>query len=604
MKTQVTVFAIAFAYLFSGCGDDHTNKNINLIESDGGVYTGGVLRVNEVENIKSLMPIAINEVNSFHLSTQVYEGLVKYNQADLAIVPALAESWNVSEDGKEYTFHLRRHVKFHDDSCFAGKKGRFVNANDIKFCFENLCTKNVHNNQFDVTFKDRVAGANDYFEISATGKGKSLPGLVIENDSTVTIHLVHPDANFINILAMPGCYIYPKEAVAKYGEDMRLKCVGTGPFYIETIKEGEVIVMKKNRDYWGTDAYGNKLPYLDGLKWTFIRDKKAEVLEFRRGNLDMVYRIPVEMFHEFMGDLENAKKRANEFDIFSSTALSTHYFGFNAETNPAFAKREVRLAFNYAIDRHKIADFTIQGEGISADHGIVPYTESFENNGYDYKALRGYKYNPDTAKKLMELAGYPDGKGFPEITLEINGGGGDRNILVAEVIQKMLKENLGVTININTVSWPEHIDNMQTGKADFFRYAWISDYSDPESFLTLFYGKHAPKNPKDRSYINLCRFKNAKFDSLFTLARMEIDKNKRYKLLSQAEQVVLDEAPFMPIFYDENFRLEQKNVRNLPENPLNYMDMTTAYLVPSGKLSQIEANVALSLSKRDLATKN
>ncbi len=306
MKTISTVIAAALACLASGCGDDQS-KAQHLSRSEGGIYKGGILRVNEVENIKSLMPIAINEVNSFHLSTQVYEGLVKYNQEDLTIVPALAESWTVSDDGRDYTFHLRQRVKFHDDSCFANAKGRYVKAGDIKYCFENLCTKNAHNNQFEVTFKDRVAGANAFFDISQTGKAKSIPGVQVENDSTITISLVRADANFLNILAMPGCYIYPKEAVDKYGDNMRLKCVGTGPFYIETIKEGEVVVMKKNRDYWSTDAHGNKLPYLDGLKWTFIRDKKAEVLEFRRGNLDMVYRIPVEMFHEFMGDLENAK---------------------------------------------------------------------------------------------------------------------------------------------------------------------------------------------------------------------------------------------------------------------------------------------------------
>lgn len=600
MKTSLTVLAIALSCLVSSCADN-ADRQQQLSRSEGGVYKGGVLRVNEVENIKSLMPVAINEVNSFHLSTQVYEGLVKYSQSDLSIVPALAESWTVSDDGKDYTFHLRRGVRFHNDSCFTNNRGRYVNANDVRYSFERLCTKNANNTQFEVTFKDRVAGANAYFDVSTTVKGKSIPGVQVENDSTITISLIHPDANFLNVLAMPGCYIYPKEAVDKYGDDMRLKCVGTGPFYIETIKEGEVVVMKKNPDYWGKDEHGNQLPYLDGLKWTFIHDKKAEMLEFRRGNLDMVCRIPVEMFHEFMGDLENAKSRNNEFDVMSSPALSTHYYGFNAEANPVFAKREVRLAFNYAIDRHKITDYTIRGEGISADHGIVPYTENFEKGGYNYKQLKGYAYNPDTARKLMEMAGYPNGRNFPEITLEINSGGGDRNVLIAEVIQKMLKENLGVTVNINTVPWTEHIDNMQTGKTDFFRYGWVSDYSDPESFLTVFYGKNAPRDPKERCYTNFCRFRNTTFDSLYALARAENDKTRRYQLLTQAEQVVLNEAPFMPLFYDENFRLEQKNVRNLPENALNYMDMTNAYLVPHTVITG-SAALTRSSSRKPAAT--
>lgn len=580
--------SVSLAVLFASCGGDKSTSNNTTSEAKGGVYLGGVLRVNEVENIKSLIPIAINEQNSYHLSSQVYEGLVKYNQNDLTLMPGIAKSWEVSNDQTEYTFHLRSNAVFHDDPCFnqSQGKGRTVNAADFKFCFDKLCAQDANNNQFDVTFKDRVAGANECYEASKAGKTTGVAGVTVVNDTTLKIKLTNPDASFLNILAMPGCYVYPKEAVAKYGNEMRIKAIGTGPFFIETAKEGEVIIMKKNPNYWGYDANGNKLPYLDGIKWSFIRDKKTEILEFKRGNLDMVYRIPVEMFGELMGKLENAKAKSNEFEIVSSTALNTNYFGFNIQANPVFAKKEVRLAFNYAIDRHKIADFTIQGEGTSADYGMVPYTEAFEKEGYPYKKLRGYTFDPTKAKELLKSAGYPDGKGFPEITLEINSGGGDRNILIAEVVKSMLEENLKIKVNVNTVPFPEHIENVQSGKSDFFRYGWIADYPDPETFLTLFLGSHVPSNLQEKSYINFCRYKNVRFDSLFMAARLIGDKTKRFEMLAQAEQIMLDDAPVMPIFYDENFRLEQKGVRNLPENPMNYMDMATTYIVPAEKLKK------------------
>jgi peptide/nickel transport system substrate-binding protein len=390
-------------------------------------------------------------------------------------------------------------------------------------------------------------------------------------------------AGFLNIIAMPGCWIYPKEAVAKYGLDLRIHPVGTGPFYLETVKEGEVLIMKKNQDYYGVDNEGNKLPYLDGLKYTFIREKKAEILEFKSGNLDMVYRLPVEIFHEIMGDLEHAKDRKTEFQILSSSAFNTNYLGFNT-TCAAFNKKEVRLAFNLAIDRHKIADFTIQGEGTSADYGMVPYVEAFEKDGYNYKGLKGYKFDVAAAKDYLKKAGYPDGKGFHKVTLEINGGGGDRNILIAEVVQKMLKENLNVDIEINTVPLAEHIEQVSSGKSDFFRLAWVADYPDPETFLTLFNGKHVPASNTERSFVNYTRFKNARFDSLFASSFTEPNKAKRYAILAQAEQVLLDEAPFMPIFYDENFRLEQLNVSNFPENAMTYMDLSVVYLTPKDKM--------------------
>jgi peptide/nickel transport system substrate-binding protein len=150
----------------------------------------------------------------------------------------------------------------------------------------------------------------------------------------------------------------------------------------------------------------------------------------------------------------------------------------------------------------------------------------------------------------------------------------------------MLEENLKVKININTVPFPEHVDNIQSGKSNFFRYGWFADYPDPETFLTMFLGTHVPNSLQEKSYINFSRFKNPRFDSLFLAARLISDKAKRFEMLAEAEQIILDEAPVMPIFYDENFRLEQKGVRNLPENPKNYMDMTTTYIIPKDKLKK------------------
>lgn len=565
----------------ASCSNDKKD-NHNGSEGKGGVFMGGVMRMNEVEAFKSLNPIAVNEIIGFHIGSQLFEGLVKFDQKDLSIIPAIARSWESNDNQTEWTFHIRQGVMFHADACFAGGKGRALTANDVKICFDKLCTADPNNAQFDVTFKDRVVGANESFEASKAGKNIPVLGIKVTNDTTLVISLKSPFAGFLNIMAMPGCWIYPKEAADKYGVDMRIHPVGTGPFYLETVKEGEVLIMKKNLDYYGIDKDGNKLPYLDGLKYTFIREKKAEILEFKSGNLDMVYRLPVEIFPEIMGDLEHAKDRKTDFQILSSPAFSTHFLGFNT-TCAAFNKKEVRLAFNFAIDRHKIADFTLQGEGNYADYGMVPYVNAFEKDGYKFKELKGYTLDVAKAKEYLKQAGYPDGKGFPKVTLEINAGGGN-NILIAEVVQKMLKENLNVDIDINTIPMTEHIEQITTGKADFFRLAWIADYPDPETFLTLFYGKHVPANPTEKSFINYFRFKNARFDSLFASSFTEPDLAKRYAILSKAEQIVLDEAPFMPIFYAENFRLEQLNVRNFPENAMTYMDLSVVYLIPKDKM--------------------
>jgi ABC-type oligopeptide transport system substrate-binding subunit len=150
----------------------------------------------------------------------------------------------------------------------------------------------------------------------------------------------------------------------------------------------------------------------------------------------------------------------------------------------------------------------------------------------------------------------------------------------------MLKENLNIDVDINAMPLTEHIERVASGKVDFFALSWVADYPAPETFLTLFYGKHLPISSTENSYINKFRFKNSRFDSLFLASYSISDKNERYKLLSQAEQIVLNEAPFIPIFYQENFRLEQANVLNFPENALNYMDLTEVYLIPKEKMQK------------------
>jgi peptide/nickel transport system substrate-binding protein len=292
----------------------------------------------------------------------------------------------------------------------------------------------------------------------------------------------------------------------------------------------------------------------------------------------MVYRIPTENISDILADLKAAKEN-KPFELQVTPAMSIFYYGFLHPKAP-FDDKRVCLAFNHAIDRQKIVDYTLKGEGIPAMYGIVPPASSFSSKGYNFKALKGYTYDPDLAKKLFSEAGFPNGKNFPHITLQINSGGGDRNVLTAQVIQSMLKENLNIDVNIETLPFTQHLDKIENGQTLFFRTGWTSDYPDPESFLTLLYGKNVPANLSERSFINSMRFKNVKFDSLFTLAMREVNDKKRYDLYMQADQVAIDEGAIMPIFYDEVYRLIQKNVKQFDVNAMEYRDLTSVYFIP------------------------
>lgn len=571
-----SIYSLLVTAILASCGGGN-NTTGESRKANGGVYYGGVFRMNEVEDFRNLYPLNITESVSHRITNQVYEGLVKLSQSDLSIIPSLAEKWDRNADATQWTFYIRKGVKFHDDPCFPDGSGREVTANDFKYAFEMLCTSGTENQQFGNTFKDRVAGANEYYQstVNKTPLADGVSGIKVVDDYTLQISLVHPFAGFLNILSTPGCWVFPKEAVEKYGVDMRAKCVGTGPFQVKSIKEGDAVILERNPNYWNVDEHGNQLPYLDAVKFSFIKEKKSELLEFKRGNLDMVFRLPIEMIPDILGELDHAKEGNASFEMQVVPSMNTFYYGFQ-HVSEIFSKKEVRLAFNYAIDREKIVNYTLQGEGVPGIYGIVP--PAFK--GYDSKALKGYTLDVDKARKYLAQGGYPDGKGFPKLTLQINSGGGDRNIQTAEVIQKMLKENLNIDVEINVMPFAEHLESLETGKALFWRTSWVADYPDPETFLTLLYGKHIPEKLSDKSYLNAVRYKSAKFDSLFTAALREVDDKKRMDIYRQADQVAIDDGAIMPIFYDEFYRLVQVNVKNFPANAMEYRDMSRVYFTP------------------------
>ncbi|MEO5929889.1 MAG: ABC transporter substrate-binding protein, partial [Candidatus Kapaibacterium sp.] len=260
------------------------------------------------------------------------------------------------------------------------------------------------------------------------------------------------------------------------------------------------------------------------------------------------------------------------FRIDRVPAISTQFYGM-LTTSDVFRDKRVRQAFNYAIDRDKIVRYVLQGQAAGpAVHGIVPGSMP----GYDTASIHGYSYDLAKARALMTEAGYPDGKGFPTVTIQLNSGGG-RNELVAQSMQNMLSKGLGIKVEIRVLEWPQHQELLESGKAPLFRLGWNADYPDPDSFLNLFYSKTLPANPTDRSPINSTRFASARFDSLFELALGTLDDAARYKLYVQAEQVAVDEAPMLFIFHDLDFRLVQPYVRGYTSNPMDRRDFKATW---------------------------
>jgi len=227
---------------------------------------------------------------------------------------------------------------------------------------------------------------------------------------------------------------------------------------------------------------------------------------------------------------------------------------------------------NYAIDKERIVEYGLHGLGFPANHGMVPPSIG----EYPINEVKGYEYSPEKARKHLADAGFAKGKGFPRLTLQINSGG-SANIGVAEIVQKMLGDNLNINIDLSVTSRVQHLDRVGSGKSDFWKDAWLADYSDPENFLCLFYGELVPKDPSADSFINSTRYRNKSFDELFESANMEQDVQKRMKMYCEADQKIIEDAAVIPLYYEKIVRLLKPYIKNFPVNPMEYRDFGVVY---------------------------
>ena len=565
-------FCLSISLTMSSCGKKETKSEFR--SAQGGKVYGGTFIYNETTDLPTLDPVQIGDVASHHAAHQIYELLVDLDHTTLQLVPELATRWEISPDGLTYTFYLRDSVYFHNDICFPQGEGRKFTADDVKFSFERACNPKTQTKGFWV-FKDKVVGANEYFESqqSAEPKVSEVKGFEVIDERRFRIRLIKPYAPFLMLLTTSFCYIVPPEAVKYYNQNFRMHPVGTGAFQFQEFKEGQYLLLKRNPKYWQKDERGNRLPFLDQVKLVFIRDLSTQMMTLKQGGLSESYRIESAMRSEWLTEQQELnEKYKQEFVLYRTPALSTQFYGMNCKIKP-FNDRRVRLALNYAIDRDKLERYVLKGEGIAATKGIVPPLTP----NYDTSKVKGYKFDVQKARQLLAEAGYPNGNGFPELTLQLNAGGG-RNLKLAEAIQEMLQKNLNIKVNLLQVEWSMHLESVETSKAPFYRLGWVADYPDAENFLNQFYGKLVPQQLEERSYPNSARYQNPKFDELYEKSLLIANDAQRNALYLQAEQLALDDAPLLLTIYDIDERIVRKEVRDYPVNAMDRRDFKTIWL--------------------------
>jgi len=576
--------AISAAFLMTvGCTDSDPSTTEKRVAKGDREY-GGAFKLNERDEFQTLFPYAIIDAVSHRIAGQIYEGLIKLNTRDLSIEPRIATSWEVGAEGKVYTFHLKKGVMFHDDSCFPDGKGREVKASDFKYSFELLCTKLINdtipNLMFERTFKDKVVGANEFYE----AESGEIAGVKVVDDYTLEVTLIQPSSSFIYIMAYPAASVVANEAVEKYGANL---IVGSGPFMFGEFLEDndeltgepiEKLVLIRNPNYHEADRFGNQLPYLDSVIISFYNSQKRELALFQDHELDMILGLPAESVRDIVEQqIAYFEKKPPIFILERSADMSTQFYEFNL-ANPLFGLDanglKVRQAISYAIDREKLIEKVLSGEAYGPGiHGITP--PSFRE--YDNSKIQGYSYDPEKAKQLLAAAGYPDGENFPTIKLELNSGG-FRNTSIAFEVQKQLSNVLNINLELEIVSMSKLLDDRRYARGDMFRSGWIADYPSPENFLLLMYGRNVPEDTKEPSILNTPRYRNEAFDKLFMQGVMGDSLSARYSAFAEAEQMMMNDAPLVILWYDEQYRLIQSNVQNFSINAMHYRDYSEVYI--------------------------
>jgi peptide/nickel transport system substrate-binding protein len=507
-----------------------------------------VFRYNESKGIASLDPAYAKDNTVIWPVAQLYNGLLEMNDS-MQITPSIAKRWVISDDGLTYTFYLRQDVYFHDHSIFSGGKGRKVIAEDFVYSFLRIVDSKVASPGYSI------------FKLVLQPYNKA--GFIALNDTVFQIKLAKPFASFLGLLTMPYCKVVPKEIVEHFGSDFREHPVGTGPFMFKIWREGEKLVLVKNPHYFELDSNGKQLPYLDAVSITFIADKQSEFLEFIKGNIDFLSGINAAYKDELISRSGKLNpKYSGRFVLETMPYLNTEYLTFLVDSaafpdNPLLNK-EVRLAINHGFDRGKMVKYLRNNLCFPAYKGIIPKgLPGYIDNGYQFI------YNPDLSLSLLAKAGFPGGKGLPEITLSTTSDYLD----LCEFIQHELSQ-IGVKLKIDVSPLVSFKQNKANARLPFFRSSWIADYPDAENYLSLFYSSNfAPNGP------NYSHFSDKLYDRLYQKAVSETNYQKRIDLYGQMNEIIISKALIVPLYYDMVIRLYPKTISGFHGNPLNLLKL-------------------------------
>ena len=531
---KLSLIIVAGLLGFTACGPRKTAVSTGT-ENQALTITVGAA----VENID---PHVVTGVPEHHVITALFEGLVNEDPKDLHPVPGVAESWAISDDGITYTFLLRDDAKW--------SHGRQVTAQDFVESFKRILTASLGSKYSYMMFP--MKNAEEYLNGQITDWSEV--GCKAIDDLTLEITLKESTPYFLSLLNHYTWFPVPIDIIQKYGElyepgnewTLPGNFQGNGAFVLKEWVQNNKMVLAKSESYW--DRETTKLNTI-----TFkplVKDTVAEAA-FRTGQLHNVYSLPQDQIALYKRDFPDL--------LHINPHLAVYFYRFNTTKKPLDDSR-VRRALALAINRKSLIDNVAKGEQMPAFSMVPPDTAG-------YTSKNGFEENIEEARKLLAEAGYPNGEGFPEIELLYNTNEGHRNI--AEAIQQMWTESLNVNIKLSNQEWKVYLDSQRNLDYDISRAGWTGDYPDPNTFLDMW---------TSWSEQNQTGWNNKKFDDLIKSAAGEQDSAKRFEFFQNAEAVLLEEMPIIPIYYYTRVYALRPEVKNWNPNILDHHPWKHIYL--------------------------